>query len=149
VFNNPGNLSLRVIVEFARVLGMKVGIVAYDDGDPANSNGPINPDVFVKSWENARCPRDLFDLAEADAKQTVTNYIRVNTQANAANAGHQLISSGLVAGGGTPPAVAFPNQRIEQQIKAWTRGSSVRNNQPCHEAPIQSQNQTYQLGRAS
>lgn len=64
VFNNPGNLGLRVIVEFARSLGMKVGIVAYDDNDPSNINGPINPEVFVESWNSLNRPRDLFELEE-------------------------------------------------------------------------------------
>ena len=69
VLNDPGNLSLRVIVEYARALGMKVGIVAYDDGDPDNNNGPINPDVFVKSWEKLNRPGDLFEVAEAHTEQ--------------------------------------------------------------------------------
>lgn len=74
VFNNPGNLSLRVIVEYARTLDMKVSIVAYDDGDPDNKNGPINPEVFVKSWEKANRPLDLFEVAGADAKQPDMNW---------------------------------------------------------------------------
>jgi transcriptional regulator with XRE-family HTH domain len=139
VFNNPGNLSLRVIVEFARTLGMKVGIVAYDDGDPANENGPINPEVFVESWEMAKRPRDLFDLVEVDAKQAVMNYIRVNTRVNVANVGHQLISPGRVVRGNTPPAVAFFNEQRE----AWTKGSFLPNNQQYHAAPIPPRNQTY------
>lgn len=69
VFNDPGNLSLRIIVEYARALGMKVGIVAYDDSDPRNNNGPINPDVFVKSWEKVGRPNDLFEVAEVGVKQ--------------------------------------------------------------------------------
>lgn len=65
VLNNPGNLSIRVMVELARSLGMKVSIIAYDDKDPNNDRGPINPDVFVKSWEKLNCPIDLFEVEEA------------------------------------------------------------------------------------
>jgi transcriptional regulator with XRE-family HTH domain len=65
LFNNPGNLSLRVIVELSQALGMKAGILAYDDEDSANNKGPINPDVFVESWKKLDCPSDLFRLEEA------------------------------------------------------------------------------------
>src|SRR5947209_8621921 len=46
VFNNPGNLTLANIIKFARGLGMKVALVAYDDEDPDNKKGPINAEVF-------------------------------------------------------------------------------------------------------
>jgi hypothetical protein len=78
VFNNPGNLSLRVIVEYARTLGMKVSLVAYDDGDPEDKNGPINPEVFVKSWEMADRPQDLFEVAEKETKQAEMTRLRNN-----------------------------------------------------------------------
>ena len=63
VFNNPGNLTLRNFVQYSRALGMKVAVVAYDDDDPQNQNGPINSDVFTKCWERAGRPHDFFDLA--------------------------------------------------------------------------------------
>jgi hypothetical protein len=62
VFNDPGNLSLRVIVEYARELGLKVALVAYDDGDPTNDRGPLNPNVFVKCWEKQGRPSNLFEV---------------------------------------------------------------------------------------
>ena len=65
ILNNPGNLSIRVMVEVANSLGMKVGVIAYDDSDPDNTKGPIDPDVFVKSWEKLGRPVDLFALEEA------------------------------------------------------------------------------------
>jgi hypothetical protein len=74
VLNDPGNLSLRVIVEYARALGLKVGIIAYDDGDPDNNNGPINPDVFVKSWEKLNRPVDLFEVEESSQVQYFTDW---------------------------------------------------------------------------
>ena len=35
------------MAELAQALGMKVSIVAYDDGDHKNARGPIDPEVFV------------------------------------------------------------------------------------------------------
>jgi transcriptional regulator with XRE-family HTH domain len=138
VFNNPGNLSLRVIVEFARTLGMKVSIVAYDDGDAANDNGPINPEVFVKSWERAKRPRDLFDAAEVDARQALSNYIPISFQGG--TEGYQLFSSGGVVKAMIPPKTNF----FHEQIKTVIRGGFLPTNQPpYHEAQIQSQSRTY------
>ncbi len=93
VFNNPGNLSLRVIVEYARTLGMKVSIVAYDDGDSDNKNGPINPEVFVKTWEMANSPLDLFEVAIVDeTRQAHMNYL----YANVLDKGNQLFKGSVV-----------------------------------------------------
>lgn len=64
VLNDPGNLSLRLVVDYARALGMKAAIIAYDDGDSDNCKGPISPDVFVKCWEKFRKPQDLFECNE-------------------------------------------------------------------------------------
>lgn len=71
VFNDPGNLSLKTIVEYARSLGMKVGIVAYDDNDPANKKGPINPEVFVNCWKKAAMPTDLFEVQQSSSRPVV------------------------------------------------------------------------------
>lgn len=60
VLNDPGNLTLRLVVEYARSLGRKVSIVAYDDCDPGNQNGPINSQVFTSCWENSGRPTDFF-----------------------------------------------------------------------------------------
>ncbi|MGO9940670.1 MAG: helix-turn-helix domain-containing protein [Terracidiphilus sp.] len=65
VLNNPGNLSIRVMVELARALGMKVSIVAYDDHDHDNDRGPIDPDVFVKCWEHAGRPSNLIEAEDS------------------------------------------------------------------------------------
>src|SRR3989304_9081947 len=50
LFNNPGNLTLSNIVKISRVIGVKVSIVAYDDGDPQNLLGPVNSEVFATCW---------------------------------------------------------------------------------------------------
>lgn len=67
VLNNPGNLTLRNCVQYARVLGMKAALVAYDDGDPNNDRGPVNSEIFCRCWQKAGSPRDFFELAEASA----------------------------------------------------------------------------------
>lgn len=64
LFNDPGNLSVRVMVEFARALNMKVGVVAYDDHDSAGSHGPIHPSVFVECWQMLGGPTDLFEVED-------------------------------------------------------------------------------------
>jgi predicted XRE-type DNA-binding protein len=69
VLNKPGNLGLRKIVEYVRALNKKVAIVAYDDNDPANVNGPINSQVFERCWQRAGRPSDFFALQEAETIQ--------------------------------------------------------------------------------
>jgi hypothetical protein len=70
VLNNPGNLTLRKCVEYARAMGKKVAVVAYDDGDSTNTNGPVNAQVFERCWVNAGKPPDLFSLEAATQLQT-------------------------------------------------------------------------------
>ncbi len=65
VLNNPGNLTLKKIVEYVRVLGRKVAIVEYDDDDPNNVNGPINSEIFARCWKIAGMPSDFFALENA------------------------------------------------------------------------------------
>src|SRR5437879_5129586 len=52
VLNDPGNLRLESTVQFARALGMKVSVVAYEDGDHENHNGPINSEIFYVCWKH-------------------------------------------------------------------------------------------------
>jgi len=65
ILNNPGNLTLRKIVEYSRILGLKVSVVAYDDRDPTNKNGPINSEIFAACWEESGRPVDFFALRES------------------------------------------------------------------------------------
>lgn len=82
ILNHPGNITLAKIIEYARTLGMKVSIVAYEDDDPENKKGPINPEVFRICWEKSGKPRDLWAFqdvvrqAEVAANST-TNVIYV------------------------------------------------------------------------
>jgi hypothetical protein len=64
-FNNPGNLTLQRSVTYARALGMKVAIVAYEDKDPGNNRGPVNSEIFYKCWLRAGAPEDFFSLSGA------------------------------------------------------------------------------------
>jgi transcriptional regulator with XRE-family HTH domain len=73
VLNNPGNLTLRKIIEYARALGKKVAIVAYDDHDPENQSGPVNAQVFAKCWENAGSPADFFEMSDAHTATGTTS----------------------------------------------------------------------------
>jgi transcriptional regulator with XRE-family HTH domain len=56
------NLNLKTMMRYARALGMKVAIVAYDDSDPQNDYGPVGSEIFRQSWERMDRPRDLFSL---------------------------------------------------------------------------------------
>jgi predicted XRE-type DNA-binding protein len=62
IFNHPGNATLKQFVRCARVLGMKVALVAYDDGDARNENGPINSQIFVSCWTKEGKPSDFFSM---------------------------------------------------------------------------------------
>jgi len=62
IFNDPGNLTLRKIVKYAKAVGMNVAIVAYDDDNPNNERGHINSEIFAACWERAGRPVDFFSL---------------------------------------------------------------------------------------
>ena len=66
VLNNPGNLSLKTIVQFARALGAKVSIVGYRDDDPQNAKGPVSAEVFTECWAQYGKPRDYFTISNCD-----------------------------------------------------------------------------------
>jgi len=73
ILNNPGNLSLKTIIKFARALGMKIAIVAYDDKDYKNRRGPINSEIFRICWENSGKPTDFWSLKEANCTAITTD----------------------------------------------------------------------------
>jgi len=81
VLNHPGNMTLRNIVRYAKALGMKVSLVAYDDDDPKNENGPINPEIFRVCWEKLGKPRDMWTLDEM-AKTLCVTTVNIHLQAN-------------------------------------------------------------------
>jgi transcriptional regulator with XRE-family HTH domain len=62
--NPPENPELETLVQYARNLGLKVAVVAYDDNDSNNDRGPIYSGVFEKAWEALGRPRDLSAFGE-------------------------------------------------------------------------------------
>jgi transcriptional regulator with XRE-family HTH domain len=65
VLNNPGNLRLKTMIEYARALGLKISVVTYDDNDPENLNGPVDAEIFEQCWVRTGKPLDFFALQAA------------------------------------------------------------------------------------
>jgi hypothetical protein len=64
---NPGNITVSSAVRLGQATGMKVALVAYDDDDPQNQNGPINSDIFYRCWKYMGSPKTFFELARSVA----------------------------------------------------------------------------------
>lgn len=77
ILNNPQNLTLKTIVAYGRALGVKVSVLAYDDGDPHNERGPIDSEIFSACWKNSGSPRNFWDLKETKSAAT-TNLLVVS-----------------------------------------------------------------------
>jgi transcriptional regulator with XRE-family HTH domain len=82
VLNNPQNLTLKTIASYSFALGVKAGIVAYDDHDAANQKGLVPSGVFNECWNALGCPRDSWQMEEArtqtaDTTTLMTNVINV------------------------------------------------------------------------
>lgn len=76
IFNNPGqNISILKVIEYARALGMKVSLVAYEDDDPENKKGPINSEIFKICWEKLNKPRDFWAFEGMNKETAVANTI--------------------------------------------------------------------------
>lgn len=58
------NPNLKTMVGYARALGMKLAVVAYEDGDPNNENGPVGSEIFSLAWEKIGKPRDTWSVHE-------------------------------------------------------------------------------------
>jgi Helix-turn-helix. len=65
VVNNPGNLTLKSAVEWARALGHNVALVVYDDGAQPGKTGPLVPEVFRSCWQALGKPTNGDALAHA------------------------------------------------------------------------------------
>jgi transcriptional regulator with XRE-family HTH domain len=76
VVNNPGNIGLLMIIKYARALGMKVAIVAYDDNDPENKKGPVNSEIFNICWERYGKPHDFWAVQDRN-KSADTSMISI------------------------------------------------------------------------
>jgi transcriptional regulator with XRE-family HTH domain len=73
VMNNPGNLTLKNVIQYARALGKKVSIVMYSDDDIENSGGPINSQIFERCWELVGKPSDFIELAKRETSNRVAS----------------------------------------------------------------------------
>jgi transcriptional regulator with XRE-family HTH domain len=71
VLNNPGNLTLDSIIEWARAVGMKVSMVAYEDGDTQNLKGPVHSEIFRMCWEKAGKPSDRWEFDGDQSGETL------------------------------------------------------------------------------
>lgn len=61
------NFELDSVIRYARGVGMKVSLVAYDDDDPDNTRGPVDSEIFTLCWEHEGKPLNHFDLNEKPA----------------------------------------------------------------------------------
>jgi len=77
LFNAPGNITLKNIVKFARTIGMKVTVVAYEDDDPENKKGTIDSEIFKICWENSGKPRDFWAFESSSMATAGTVSINV------------------------------------------------------------------------
>lgn len=75
IFHNPGNLTLEMIVRCARAVGIKVAVLAYNDGDKGNVNGPIIPEVFYECWNRSGNPKNMFDLMEGTSVHVNSGFL--------------------------------------------------------------------------
>jgi transcriptional regulator with XRE-family HTH domain len=109
LLNNPGNLTLRKSIEYARALGLKVSLVPYDDGDTANANGPVNAEIFTTCWQMAGMPTDFFALRNVAKQQFVS---RQGSQSQVGANEHYNVWLTNIAPhdmAGTPPSIQVGN----------------------------------------
>lgn len=76
ILNNPGNITLRKMIEYARALKRKVSVITYNDGDPRNRKGPIAAEVFVSCWERAGKPADFLALRDGQTAAATGSIIQ-------------------------------------------------------------------------
>jgi transcriptional regulator with XRE-family HTH domain len=122
VLNHPGNISLAIVAKYARALGMKMSIIAYEDGDPENIRGPINSEIFKICWEACGKPHDFWELQETeeskqDAAQVIlTEGTEISEPVSTANATPRVYyfrGGVLVAGEMSPSGPVAPYGRKE------------------------------------
>ena len=58
IFNNPGNLTLNKMCQYANALEMKITIVAYE-----NECGPVHSEIFNLCWEKTGKPTDFWEIS--------------------------------------------------------------------------------------
>lgn len=103
VLNHPGNLTLGNVITYARTLGMKVSIVAYEDDYPENKRGPINSEIFRICWEQSGKPSDFWAVQEiVKINKTVATTATAADITTASGTGGYLFSGNLCVPGYFP-----------------------------------------------
>src|SRR4030042_3955780 len=99
LLNHPGNFKLENIIKYARALGMKVSVIAYDDNDPQNTRGPINSEIFKMCWEQSGKPRDFWAFDDINKQAEVAANLTINViHVNVAVPFYLPISIGQITG---------------------------------------------------
>jgi transcriptional regulator with XRE-family HTH domain len=62
--NGGGCAQLNTVIKYAQAVGLKVSLVAYDDGDSGNQRGPVDSKIFEACWNTKNKPTDFFELNE-------------------------------------------------------------------------------------
>jgi antitoxin component HigA of HigAB toxin-antitoxin module len=93
ILNNPGNLTLGMMVKCARAVDMKMTVVAYEDGDSRKTHGPIHAEVFRSCWQMAGKPRDMWSLSSANSTIMTTAMAGIGEAVYAAGGGGWLLYS--------------------------------------------------------
>jgi transcriptional regulator with XRE-family HTH domain len=93
LLNNPGNLTLRKMIEYARALKKKVSLLPYDDGDLNNQRGPIPSEIFVSCWELAGRPTDFFELEEQSTSRNPSIILMTTTNASTRMASFERVGT--------------------------------------------------------
>jgi predicted XRE-type DNA-binding protein len=94
VLNNPGNLTLKKIIEYARAIDYKVSVVAYYDEDPQNFNGPVSSEIFAMCWYHAGSPHDFFELQASTCASVGTLSVSGTTTIINTNAAQVVTATG-------------------------------------------------------
>jgi hypothetical protein len=81
---NAANMTLQSAVRLARAANMKVALVAYEDGDPKNDNGPVNCEIFNTCWRHLGSPSNFFELSSVI--KPISEELGYGTVASTANA---------------------------------------------------------------
>ena len=65
-YPNLEKISIVQLARWCQEFKLKAAIVLYEDGDPENHNGLIDPEVFRGCWHKQGEPKDFFELGPID-----------------------------------------------------------------------------------
>jgi len=82
LFNEDSDeIPMTTLVKWAKALGMKLTLVAYDDGDVKVGSednarcGPVNPEIFAHCWKIMGKPRNVWDIRKKGWKGSVIKFL--------------------------------------------------------------------------